>query len=285
MAADYESLLNLEEAIALIGWAMSGGWYQRVGEVRGRITAITSESVGSVSAPSLSALPADAAASRLIGSVTTVTEAISKKSEAKGNYKAPTSGPGDLTSVIPKDAQSDINIGSINADFDAKVSLWINSLMESMVEMATGANTSGTTPLCGTAGQMGGSLNRMKCVGDYLTVARAGIGAADVAIKTGATALRVVAGTLSSVKGVGTGLDLDKVVTPIWDWVIEVPVKQLAMMASYIEPMAFYFGVLLPSLPYVIFMTVVVGWILAVLQSIIAAPLWAVNVRCTRCRS
>ena len=255
---------------------MSGGWYQRVGEVRGRITAITSESVGSVSSPSLSALPADAAASRLIGSVTTVTEAISKKSEAKGNYKAPTSGPGDLTSVIPKDAQSDINIGSINADFDAKVSLWINSLMESMVEMATGANTSGTTPLCGTAGQMGGSLNRMKCVGDYLTVARAGIGAADVAIKTGATALRVVAGTLSSVKGVGTGLDLDKVVTPIWDWVIEVPVKQLAMMASYIEPMAFYFGVFLPSLPYVIFMTVVVGWILAVLQSIIAAPLWAV---------
>jgi hypothetical protein len=40
--------------------------------------------------------------------------------------------------------------------------------------------------------------------------------------------------------------------------------------------MAFYFGVFLPSLPYVIFMTVVVGWILAVLQSIIAAPLWAV---------
>ncbi|RRJ12458.1 DotA/TraY family protein [Pseudomonas aeruginosa] len=267
---------SLATSLTSEGWAMSGGWYQRVGEVRGRIAAITSESVGSVSAPSLSALPADAAASRLIGSVTTVTEAISKKSEIKGNYKAPTSGPGDLTSVIPKDAQSDINIGSINADFDAKVSLWINSMMESMVEMATGANTSGTTPLCGTAGQMGGSLNRMKCIGDYLTVARAGIGAADVAIKTGATALRVVAGTLSSVKGVGTGLDLDKVVTPIWDWVIEVPVKQLAMMATYIEPMAFYFGVFLPSLPYVIFMTVVVGWILAVLQSLIAAPLWAV---------
>jgi len=48
------------------------------------------------------------------------------------------------------------------------------------------------------------------------------------------------------------------------------------MMASYIEPLAFYFGVFLPSLPYTIFMIVVVGWILAVLQSIIAAPLWAV---------
>ena len=112
---------SLATSLTSEGWAMSGGWHQRVGEVRGRIAAITSESVGSVSAPSLSALPADAAASRLIGSVTTVTEAISKKSETKGNYKAPTSGPGDLTSVIPKDAQSDINIGSINADFDAKV--------------------------------------------------------------------------------------------------------------------------------------------------------------------
>jgi hypothetical protein len=97
-----------------------------------------------------------------------------------------------------------------------------------------------------------------------------------VAIKTSATALRIVAGALSSVKGVGTGLDLDKIVTPIWDWVIEVPVKQLAMMASYIEPMAFYFGVFLPSLPYTIFMIVVVGWLLAVVQSLIAAPLWAV---------
>ncbi len=55
-----------------------------------------------------------------------------------------------------------------------------------------------------------------------------------------------------------------------------VPVKQLALMASYIEPLAFYFAVFLPSLPYTLFMIVFVGWVLAVLQSIIAAPLWAV---------
>jgi conjugal transfer/type IV secretion protein DotA/TraY len=116
----------------------------------------------------------------------------------------------------------------------------------------------------------------MKCVGDYLAVARAGIAAADVAIKTSATATRVGAGVLSSVKGIGTGLDLDKIVNPIWDWIIEVPGKQLALLASYIEPLAFYFGVFLPSLPYAIYMIVVIGWILAVLQSIIAAPLWAV---------
>lgn len=258
------------------GWAMAGGWFQRVGEVRGRISSTLSESVGSVGQPSFSALPSDAAASELTSSVTTVTEAINKKAEEKANFKPSTNGLNDLTNVMPADAKSDVNIGSIQNSVDSKISLYVNGLMESMVQIVTGAGGTGVTPLCGTAGTMGGSLNRMKCVGDYLTVARAGIGAADVAIKTSATALRIVAGALSSVKGVGTGLDLDKIVTPIWDWVIEVPVKQLAMMAAYIEPMAFYFGVFLPSLPYTIFMIVVVGWILAVVQSLIAAPLWAV---------
>jgi conjugal transfer/type IV secretion protein DotA/TraY len=258
------------------GWAMAGGWFQRVGEVRGRISSTLSESIGSVGQPSFSALPSDAAASELTSSVTTVTEAINKKAEEKANFKPSVNGLNDLTNVMPTDAKSDVNIGSIQNSVDSKISLYVNGLMESMVQIVTGAGGTGVTPLCGTAGTMGGSLNRMKCVGDYLTVARAGIGAADVAIKTSATALRIVAGALSSVKGVGTGLDLDKIVTPIWDWVIEVPVKQLGMMAAYIEPMAFYFGVFLPSLPYTIFMIVVVGWILAVVQSLIAAPLWAV---------
>ncbi|XBG33422.1 DotA/TraY family protein [Pseudomonas sp. 13.2] len=113
-------------------------------------------------------------------------------------------------------------------------------------------------------------------MGDYLSVARGGILLADVAIKSAATAVRVLAGTVSSVKALGNGLDLDKIVIPLWDWVMEVPIKQLALLATYIEPLAFYFGVFLPSLPYTLFMIVFVGWVLAVLQSIIAAPLWAV---------
>lgn len=270
-------LASFVDAMTAEGWSAAGGWFQRIGMVRGQIANVISEPVGSVTSPSLSALPADAHAVLLSNSVTTVTEAINKKAEEKAGYAtSKTAKPEELASLIPKDAQSDINPGSIKADMDAKMSSFVNRTMQDVVEIATGANGSGTTPLCGTAGQMGGSLSRMKCIGDYLTVARAGIAVADVAIKTAATALRVVAGTLSSIKGVGTGLDLDKIVTPLWDWVIEVPIKQLALMASYIEPLAFYFGVFLPSLPYTIFMIVVAGWILAVLQSIIAAPLWAV---------
>lgn len=271
------SLTTYANSLTSDGWSAAGGWFQKVGMIRGQISKVVSEPVGSVTVPSLSALPSDARATLLSNSVTTVTEAINKKAEQKASYSSSTtSKPEDLASLIPKDAQSDINPGSIKADMDAKMSSFVNRTMQDAVEIATGANGGGTTPLCGTAGQMGGSLNRMKCIGDYLAVARAGIAVADVAIKTTATALRVVAGAASSIKGVGTGLDLDKVVTPIWDWVIEVPVKQLAILATYIEPLAFYFGVFLPSLPYTLFMIVVVGWILAVLQSVIAAPLWAV---------
>ena len=265
------------EALTSTGWADAGGWFQRVGMIRGQISNILSEPVGSVGAPSLTALPADSRASLLTNSVTTVTEAINKKSEEKASYKTSTTAkPEDLASLIPKDPKSDINPGSLRADMDAKMSSFVNRTMLDVVEIATGAGSNGQTPLCGTAGQMGGSLNRMKCVGDYLTVARAGIGVADVAIQTTATALRVVAGSLSSIKGLGNGLDLDKIATPIWDWIVGVPLKQLALMASYIEPLAFYFGVFLPSLPYTIFMIVFCGWVLAVLQSTIAAPLWAV---------
>lgn len=257
------------------GWAMAGGWFQRVGEVHGRISATLSEAVGSVGPPSLTALPSDAASSELLNSVTTVTEAIYKKAETKGNFKPSTNSVGDLTNVIPKDANSDINIGSIQNDMDSKVSLFVNSLMESMVGIATGVGGNGVTPLCGPAGQMGGSLNRMKCVGDYLTVARVGVGAADVAIKTGATGMRIVtAWVFGGIPIIGE--KAVKSADALWDWVLQVPIKQLAIMASYLEPMAFYFGVFLPSLPYTIFMIVVVGWILAVVQSLIAAPLWAV---------
>lgn len=144
--------------------------------VRGQIAGVLSEPVGSVSAPSLGALPADARASLLTHSVTTVTEAIDKKSEEKPGYKQSTTAkPEDIASLIPKDPNSDINVGSLKADMDSKMSSYVNSVMLNVVEIATGAGSNGQTPLCGTAGQMGGSLNRMKCVGDYLTVARAGI--------------------------------------------------------------------------------------------------------------
>lgn len=268
-------LTSFANSLTSDGWSAAGGWFQRVGMVRGQIADVMSEPVGSVTAPSLSALPADARSTLLSNSVTTVTEAINKKSEEKSSYQSSATKPEDIASLIPKDGQSDINAGAIKADMDAKMSNFVNRMMLNVVEIATGANGSGTTPLCGTAGQMGASISRMKCVGDYLAIARTGVAAADVAIKTVATGARVVvAGTLAGTPFIGE--KAVKATEALWDWIIAVPIEQLALLASYLTPLAFYFGVFLPSLPYTIFMIVVVGWILAVLQSIIAAPLWAV---------
>ncbi|MGH8032964.1 MAG: DotA/TraY family protein [Luteimonas sp.] len=258
------------------GWASSGGWFQRVGMVRGQLSSIFAEPVGSVSPPSLTGLPNNAAASEFASSVSMAAE-ITRKAESHKDYATEEVRPEDIASSIPSDPMAAVNIGQMRADMDAKTSSWINSSMQKVVSIAIGGGGSnGTTPLCGTAGEVGGSLNRMKCIGDHLTVALAAIKTIDATVKTGMTVLRVAGGTLSSVKGVGNGLDLDKILEPIWDWIIEVPLKGLATLSGYIEPLAFYFGVFLPSLPYTIFMIVVAGWILAVIQACLAAPLWAV---------
>lgn len=270
------------DAIIKEGWAGGGGWFQRVGMVRSQIAAVIAEPLGTVTQPSLSALPADARVSLLNNSVNTATEAVAKKAEEKLNYTLShtidrsANTLSDLSSMIPKDPSSDINPDAIRADMDHKMSSYVNTFMLDVVETAIGANSDGTTPLCGMAGQMGGSLYRMKCIGDYLYAARTVMVGADITLKTAGTGVRLAGGLISMGKVVGTGVDADKVTTPFWDWIEGVPVKYLEKMASYVEPLAFYFGIFLPSLPYGIFMIVLVGWLLAVLQSAVAASLWAV---------
>ncbi|PPU93072.1 type IV secretion system protein DotA-like protein [Xanthomonas populi] len=263
-------------SLTLDGWASAGGWFQRVGMVRGQLSGIFAEPAGSVSPPTLTGLPNSAAAAEFVSSVSMAAE-VTRKAETHKDYSREEVRPEDIASRIPTDPQAAVNIGQMRADMDAKTSSWINNSMKYVVDVAVGGDGSnGTTTLCATAGEIGGSLNRMKCVGDYLTVILAATKTISAAVKTAMAVLRVGAGTLSSVKGVGTGLDLDKVVEPIWDWMLEVPLAGLATMSAYLEPLAFYFGVFLPSLPYTIFMIVVCGWVLAVLQACLAAPLWAI---------
>lgn len=68
--------------------------------------------------------------------------------------------------------QRPVAIRAARRCFDAKVSLWISFMMESMVEMEQREHP-GTTPLYGTASQMSGYLNPMISI-------RARIGATDL---------------------------------------------------------------------------------------------------------
>lgn len=262
--AKFVTTLNKE------GWSMGGGWYQRVGLLRSKLSSITSEAVATATEPSLSSLPADARAQLLKSSVTTVTEAITKKSEKDASYQSDTIKPEDLASMMPKDGDSDINVGSLANDLGIKLSLAINNAMKRTTDAVLGTNASdpNAKPM--------DAVSRMKQTGDILAGTRMYMWTAEVSLKTALTAARVIAGGVGSVQVFGNKFDASNVVTALWDWVLTVPVPILNKIAEYTEKLAFYFGVILPSLPYTIFMIAVVGWLLAVFQSVIAAPLWAI---------
>ncbi len=258
------------------GWATAGGWLQKVGLVRTQLSATFSESVGSVTEPSLTGLPNSPASDMLANSVGLVAD-ITRKAESHDDYTSGDIKPDDLTSAIPTDPMAAVNVGQIQADMDAKMSSWVNRRMEDIVDIAVGADGSdGTGGWCGTAGLIGGSLNRMKCVGDYFSATRGAAQTMKTTLLTAVTVVRVAAGVIGGTKVLGNGFEADKVVDPIWDWIKEVIIPPLAELEMRLETLAFYFGVFLPSLPYALFILVICGWVLSVIQTLLAAPLWAV---------
>lgn len=259
------------------GWASAGGWFQRVGMMRGYLSGIFSEPVGSVSEPTTTGLPRSEQTRSFVSSVTAIPSIV----QAKANDKLTEETKQNLTAaglqvLLPKDIDDSINISVLERDMTTAVSRWTSALMESVASAATGAGSDGKTPFCGSAGEIGGSINRMKCIGDFLAVQYGAVLAADVGMKTVTATARVAAGVVSGGKFMGTGLDVDKVVTPFWDWVMAVPIEWLSTISKYLQVLAFYFGVVIPSFPYTVFMVVVVGWILAAFQTAVAMPLWCI---------
>ena len=246
------------------GWAMAGGWYQRVGLLRSKVSAITGESVGAATTPSLAGLPDDARSKLLKYSVTTVAETISKKSEEAGKgYDGSTAvKPQDIASMLPTDGNADINVGALDADMSTKATLLINGMMQKATDFTIGS------------GAGVDAVSRMKMTGDLLYSYQAMLWATEFTIKTSITGVRVVSNGLGVTKL--AGVDMHGIVSDIWDWALQVPVPIIAKMAQYVGYLAYYFGVAIPSLPYTIFMITVVGWVLGVVQTVIAAPLWAI---------
>ena len=248
------------------GWSMAGGWYQREGLLRSKLSSITSESVGTVTQPSLSSLPTDSRSTLLSDSVATVSETIAKKAELQGNGYANSSTvkPEDIASLLPKDGSSDVNVGSLASDMGVKLSTLVNTMMEGATDTAIGS--SGNVD----------AISRMKTTGDLLAAYRVILATAEISLETAMTATRVVVGAVGGVEVLGNRVDMSRVTDALWQWIMAVPAPILAKLATYVGVLAFYFGVVLPSLPYTIFMITVVGWLLAVLQTILAAPLWAI---------
>ena len=182
-----------------------------------------------------------------------------------------------MLSLLPKSGQSDINVGSIASDVGQKLSGVVNNMKEGAECLISGANA---TMQCATNAAIGGNgsvdaISRMKLTGDLLASYRTMFLTAKFSINTAMTAARVVVSGIGGVQVLGTKIDQSGPMSDIWDWLQAEITPMLADIAQYLGILAFYFSVVLPSMPYTIFMITVVGWLLGVLQTVIAAPLWA----------
>lgn len=246
------------------GWSMAGGFYQRLSSIREEMSKIYAEPAAQATQPNLTSLPSDARAVLAQNSLQTVYRTVITKAMDGTNYQS--SGqprPSDLVTLIPN-SLDDINIDTLGSRGDSYMSSFIGWGMRRTTEI-----------MIGTDGDVD-ALARIKTTGDTLALIQSMAFLTDRALDTAINLLRGAAAVVGSVEVLGNKIDLKPAGDVLRDWIQHNITPQLVEVSKWAGILAFYFGVFLPSLPYTIFMVAVVGWILAVFQSIVAAPLWAV---------
>ncbi|CUA87261.1 conjugal transfer/type IV secretion protein DotA/TraY [Gulbenkiania indica] len=247
------------------GWAMAGGFYQRLGGIKEELARIYSENVAQATGPNLNTLPQGPHSSLAANSYTTVYNTIISKSLSGASYAKPTTPrAADLKSNLIPSSLDDLSIDTLGSRGDSFMSGFIQWGMERV-----------TATMIGTDGDVD-AIARIKTTGDVLALLQSTGFAADRLIHTSLSGLKAIAAAAGSVSFLGTEVDATPLADTFLQWVIYNFLNPLAEVTTWLGRLAFYFGVFLPSLPYTIFMIAVVGWLMAVLQSIIAAPLWAV---------
>lgn len=241
------------------GWMYAGGFYQKIGEVRGEVSKMMVEPVAISSGPNLNDLPKSAQSRAVISSVSVVPGIVIARALEKRTLVTSS----DVAAVIQNGLSVEGGVDAIGPKAEGAMSAWVNNSMKGV--MAT---------LLGTSGDVD-AIARIKATGDVLAVMSATGVLLDKTIYTGLSAARIVAATGGSVQIFGSGVNLEPAARGVLDWAQYVFLKPLGEMVSWLDALAFYFGVFLPSLPYTIFIVACVGFFLQVLQTLVAAPLWA----------
>ena len=243
------------------GWAMAGGYYQRLSGIRDEFRKIYSEPPGNVTAPALRWLPDDAKGNLARQSAIMPAVITRKAIDGAGYTPVSITDTGNVKSIIPVDLD-DVDIDQMGERGNKYMNSLVGRFMESVTNTAIGAD--GNTD----------AMARIKTTGDILAVANATVMGVGRMLDTAATGGRVLTGAASSIPVIGSGIS--KVGDVLGEFVLRNFIQPLQEMGGWLDGLAFYFGVFLPSLPYAIFIIAVVGWLLAVLQTVFAAPLWAV---------
>lgn len=271
MLSDLKARLNSDNTLKALmerfttditkdGWAMAGGYYQRLSGIREELRKIYAESPGEVTQPALGWLPDDAKGN-LVRQSTTMPSVIARKAiDTSGHTPTSITDTSNVASIIPTDFD-DVDIDQMGSRGNKVMNSFIGNLLESVTNTAIGAD--------GNVDAMA----RIKTTGDILAVANSQLHTISNLLKKTSGAVSAGAGALSGVPIIG---GVSKVVDSVIKLVESLIIEPIASMVPWLDLLAFYFGVFLPSLPYTIFIIAVVGWFLAVLQTVFAAPLWAV---------
>ena len=247
------------------GWAMAGGFYQRLSGMRQEVAQIYAENVAQATAPNLNSLPNGPHAQLVQTSYTTVYNTIISKSLSGASYTPPTTPrAADIKSALVPSSMDDLSIDTLGSRGDSVMSGFVGWGMERV-----------SAAMIGTDGDVD-AIARIKTTGDVLALMQSMGFAADKLVHTSLSLLKASAAAVGSVSLLGVNVDATPLADTALNWVMYNFLQPLAEVTTWLGRLAFYFGVFLPSLPYTIFIIAVVGWVLAVLQSVIAAPLWAV---------
>ena len=276
------------EDITRSGWAESGNWFQKIGHIRMSLIGTTSAAVASIEPTTRSITDKDDAQQELFErTVNLASKTLIKAFRHDGEDIAGTEQGlvrfDNLFDDIGTDADKAPDITGFKSMLMDRLNSASNRWVKEVTSIVTGANGGGNSPAaqqarqaaevtCGENNRIGGAINRMKCVGDMVTVTRSGLYVLDGGLKTTISIIRGGAGAFSATPIIG---GISKVADVVWDWFLAFPAMHIARLGKFMEPVSFMFAVVLPSLPMMIFMVVIVGWLLGVLQTILAIPLWA----------
>ncbi|GGM30820.1 membrane protein [Pseudomonas asuensis] len=247
------------------GWMMAGGFYQRLSGIREEMGKIYAEPVAFATLPTLTSLTRDPRGALAYNSYTTAYNTIISKAANASNYTGATAPRvSDFKSTFAPSSLDDLNIDTLGSRGDSLMSNFVGWGMSRV-----------TASLIGGDGDVD-AIARIKTVGDIAQLMSSTGNAIVSNVDTAITGLKAAAAVVGSVSFMGTSVDAVPLADTFLQWVQRHLAQPVAKMLVWLDLFAFYFGVFLPSLPYTIFMVACVGWLLAVFQSAIAAPLWAI---------
>ena len=274
------ALRQMIEEITAEGWSMAGGWFQKVGSYRSKLTDIYAAPPGAVESPNLLALGTDdkAQQARTIHSAVLKKLSILKESYLGSDGTKPISAE-NIESILPitsdpKDIETTGMLNKFYSYFNQLISSMLSALINSLVGSdPIGGGGAVAQAYCGSGAEVGGSLNRMKCVGDLAKNLQATVQMLDITMKIASVTIQSTVAITSATPAQywGDFTPLRDVLEYVFDRII-API--IAKVLFWMNLIAFYFGVLLPSLPYITFFTVVIGWVLSVIQTALVSPIW-----------